>query len=432
MPQKRSAAGGAGALHIFLAWRKARKVFGIIVQSKKCVIMDSKKIGLQKGNNMRKDLGIYLHIPFCVKKCQYCDFLSFPGGEEVRAQYVRKLAEEIQAFQQKEQWQVRTIFFGGGTPSLLKEEQISCLMETIREEFLVCKDAEISMECNPGTVDPAKLQAYREAGINRISFGLQSTKNEELRQLGRIHTYETFLESYEMARKCGFENLNVDLMSALPGQTVQSFRETLQAVLALKPEHISAYSLMIEEGTPFYEKYKSDLNLREAGKECHFLPSEEEERQMYYETKQIMECHGYVRYEISNYAKHGYECRHNIGYWNRTEYAGFGLGAAGLIGNVRLKNTSDMCAYMGGETEAEREQLDKKAQMEETMFLGLRMAKGICAETFAKTFGVRLESVYGEVIKRLIGEGLLKKAGSVYTLSDLGIDVSNYALAQFL
>ncbi|MDO4453858.1 MAG: radical SAM family heme chaperone HemW [Eubacteriales bacterium] len=381
---------------------------------------------------MKKDLEIYVHIPFCIRKCRYCDFLSFPAEKEIQSQYIKKMAEEIRLFPEKEKWKVNTIFFGGGTPSLLEGEEMTLLMSTIREEFEIQTDAEISIECNPGTVDERKLELYQDAGINRISFGLQSSKDEELKLLGRIHTYETFLESYEMARKCGFQNINIDLMSALPGQTPQSYRETLENVISLNPEHISAYSLIIEEGTPFFEEYEEDRKRREAGEECRLLPSEEEERQMYYDTEQMMEKYGYSRYEISNYAKPGYECRHNIGYWRRKDYVGFGLGAASLLENCRLKNTGSLKNYMQGNFIEEKEILDQRAQMEEFMFLGLRMMKGICEEDFFQCFGVTIESVYGHVLEQLIRQNFIKKSGSSYFLSESGIDISNYVLAQFL
>ncbi len=381
---------------------------------------------------MKKELEIYIHIPFCVRKCRYCDFLSFPAQQETKEQYLKKLAEEIRLFPEKEKWKVTTIFFGGGTPSLLEGEEIAFLMDTIKNAFEIEQDAEISIECNPGTIDEKKLYFYQKSGINRISFGLQSSKNEELKLLGRIHTYETFLESYEMARKCGFQNINIDLMSALPGQTVQSYEETLNHVLSLKPDHISAYSLIIEEGTPFFEEYEEDLKRREAGKKCSLLPSEEDERQMYYDTKKMMEKYGYFRYEISNYAKPGYECRHNIGYWRRKDYAGFGIGASSLLENSRLKNTDSLKKYLAGNFIEERENLDQKAQMEEFLFLGLRMMAGICAEDFFRCFGVTIESVYGTVLKKLRKQNLINKKGTSYFLSEEGIDVSNYVLAQFL
>ncbi len=381
---------------------------------------------------MEKDLSLYIHIPFCRRKCRYCDFLSFYAEEKTHRQYAQKLKEEIKSFPRKEDWSVKTVFFGGGTPSLPAADQIVSVMETIRREFQVAPEAEISIECNPGTVDAQKLCAYAEAGINRLSFGLQSADAQELKLLGRIHTYEMFLESYEAARSCGFQNINIDVMSALPGQTAASLWKTLKSVAALEPEHISAYSLIIEPGTPFYDVYGEDVRRREAGEECFLLPSEEEERQMYHDTKTILEQNGYLRYEISNYAKEGYECRHNRTYWERKDYAGFGLGAAGCIDNVRSKNTEDLKAYLSGEWEREEEKLDVRAQMEEFLFLGLRMMKGICSEEFLRQFGVSLESTYGAVLEKLIREKLIEREASVYRLSEFGIDVSNYVLAQFL
>ena len=247
---------------------------------------------------------LYVHIPFCVKKCAYCDFLSFPQGEEIQRRYVEKLMEEIRTVSAGfHDTPVSSVFVGGGTPSVLKARWMKELFDCLRASFHIEETAEISMEANPGTVDREKLRIYREAGINRLSFGLQSADNRELKALGRIHTWEEFLDSFHQARIAGFTNINVDLMSALPGQTVDSWRKTLEKVLELKPEHISAYSLIIEEGTPFYEKYEDHPEL---------LPPEEEERQMYHDTKRILHEHGYERYEISNYARAGYACRHNL------------------------------------------------------------------------------------------------------------------------
>lgn len=279
---------------------------------------------------MRK-LEIYIHIPFCVRKCAYCDFLSAPAGRDTQKQYVCALKQEIQEFPYKKEYEVSSVFFGGGTPSVLPGEEIAEIMALLKEKFVFAEDAEISLECNPGTADEQKLRIYRDCGINRLSFGLQSADNTELKLLGRIHTWEEFLATYETARRAGFKNINVDLMSALPGQTADSWKETLRKIIALNPEHISAYSLIIEEGTLFYEKYEEDTRKREAGEQPEFLPSEDEEREMYRLTEELLEEAGMHRYEISNYAKPGYECRHNIGYWDGTEYAGFGLGASSML-----------------------------------------------------------------------------------------------------
>lgn len=379
-------------------------------------------------------LELYIHIPFCMKKCGYCDFLSMTADSETKLAYVHKLKEEIRYFGKSfHKRSVSSIFFGGGTPSVLHGQQIVDIMQTVRQAFQILPDAEISIECNPGTVSWEKLEAYRRAGINRISFGLQSTDEQELQQLGRIHTYEEFLFGYDLARKCGFQNINVDLMSALPGQTVKSWERTLKKVTQLKPEHISAYSLIIEEGTPFYEKYEADELLREKGEVPKFLPTEEMERQMYDLTEAFLKEKGYYRYEISNYAKPGKECRHNVGYWERMDYLGLGLGASSLIANCRYSNPADMDSYLHWTYDRlDPQSLTRQEQMEEYMFLGLRMMKGVSRETFQQQFGMHIESVYGQVLKNLEQQGLLRSYEGMVQLTEKGIDVSNYVLAEFL
>lgn len=381
-----------------------------------------------------KSLELYVHIPFCVRKCEYCDFLSAPAGADTQQEYVRNLLLEIeQKGVRCTDYEVTTIFFGGGTPSILKAGWIADILDAIHRNFKVRKDAEITIECNPGTLTFEKLSIYKSAGINRISVGLQSASDAELRELGRIHTYEDFLRSYDLIRKKGFSNVNIDLMAALPGQTLKSYEQTLRRVLALKPEHISAYSLIIEEGTPFYEKYEADELLREKGEKPQMLPSEETERLMYERTKELLLEHGYERYEISNYARRGYACRHNIGYWRRENYLGFGLGSASLLENERFHNTTDLTDYLGGDYLAyEQEKLDKKSQMEEFMFLGLRMTEGISTECFRQTFGLPVELVYGPVLEQQIADRLLRKEDGRIFLSERGLDVSNYVMAQFL
>lgn len=381
-----------------------------------------------------KSLELYVHIPFCVRKCEYCDFLSAPAGADTQQEYVRNLLLEIeQKGVRCTDYEVTTIFFGGGTPSILKAGWIADILDAIHRNFKVRKDAEITIECNPGTLTFEKLSIYKSAGINRISVGLQSASDAELRELGRIHTYEDFLRSYDLIRKKGFSNVNIDLMAALPGQTLKSYEQTLRRVLALKPEHISAYSLIIEEGTPFYEKYEADELLREKGEKPQMLPSEETERLMYERTKELLLEHGYERYEISNYARRGYACRHNIGYWRRENYLGFGLGSASLLENERFHNTTDLTDYLGGDYLAyEQEKLDKKSQMEEFMFLGLRMTDGISTECFRQTFGLTVELVYGPVLEQQIADQLLRKEDGRIFLTERGLDVSNYVMAQFL
>ena len=398
----------------------------------------------------KKPLGIYVHIPFCIQKCLYCDFLSAPSDETTRESYVNALLAEIDAQAPLyKSFQVHTVFFGGGTPSLLMPEQTAAILERLyqRFSFLPEKEIEITLEANPGTLTEEKLRAWRKAGVNRLSIGLQSAHDEELKSLGRIHTWKEFLWGYEAARRAGFSNLNIDLMSALPGQSVESWMDTLESVVELKPEHISAYSLIIEEGTPFYDWYgpqdaASEKRQMEKRKP---LPSEEEDRLMYERTGEYLAKRGYGRYEISNYALPGFACRHNLAYWEWTDYAGFGLGAASLRENVRWSNTTELAEYLahagqtGEETRIKKEmtRLSIQDQMEEFMFLGLRKTEGVSASTFERLYGKPLEAVYEEPVERLIREGLLlryrKEDGSVFfRLSARGIDVSNYALAMFL
>ena len=380
---------------------------------------------------MINKLELYIHIPFCIRKCAYCDFLSFPAGEKDRQSYVEALLDEI--YGAKEKGDAATVFFGGGTPSILPGKEIGRIMDAVRAEYSVPEDAEITLEANPGTLNRKKLEDWKKAGINRLSLGLQSAEKAELKALGRIHTWETFLESYRMAREAGFENINIDLMSALPGQSAYTWRKTLQKVTELKPEHISAYSLIVEEGTPFYEKYAEDVKRREKGLPCGFLPSEDEERQMYYDTEKILKAEGYRRYEISNYAREGFECRHNCGYWERKNYRGFGLGASSLIDEVRFHNTESMENYQNRAFGREDEEyLDAEAQMEEFMFLGLRLTQGISVNDFEKKFHTPYVSVYGKISRELEEKKLLRRENGRIFLTERGIDISNYVLSEFL
>lgn len=362
----------------------------------------------------KKELELYIHIPFCVKKCLYCDFLSAPSSTEERQEYVTGLCRQIRSYcGLAKAYHVVSIFVGGGTPSILEKDQILAVFDAVRDTFLVDGDAEVTIEVNPGAVTEEKLGAYRKAGINRLSIGLQSAENEELRRLGRIHTYEDFLDTFRLARGMGFQNINVDLMSAIPGQRLAGWEETLRKAAELRPEHISAYSLIIEEGTPFYERYGEG---RHAGE----LPDEEEERQMYRKTLEVLKGYGYRRYEISNYALPGYACRHNLGYWNRTEYLGIGTGAASLVENRR---------WNFGE---EPVSLSVQEQMEECMFLGLRKMEGVSKARFQETFGRKMEDVYGEVLKKMFGIGLMEETEGFVRLTERGIDVSNGVMCEFL
>lgn len=448
-------------------------------------------------NNTTRELSIYVHVPFCKAKCSYCDFLSFGGCDYSRQkQYVNALCKEIEAYQSiAEEYVVGTIFFGGGTPSYVEATFIEKMMQTIRNVFVVDERAEITIEGNPDSLTKEKLSIYRKAGINRLSIGLQSANDNILKTLGRVHNYDQFIAAYSSAREVGFSNINVDLMSGLPGETKESYVRSLAKVVELQPEHISAYSLIVEEGTPLYE---NDALLE-------LLPSEEMDRQLYAKTKLLLKNSGYNRYEISNYSKAGYECRHNLVYWTGGEYLGVGLGASSCL-NVWLKDEhfekirfhgvenmdeyigrfsgcdgmredsytnmfhlyeeefyDDMDEYIGmingmsltGEEEnsnmkryREYEEnaflefirdyykdlqfLKRKDEMEEFMFLGLRCTNGVSKETFRECFGVELESVYGKVIEKYKEqEMLVEHMGRIY-LSDRGIDVSNVIMAEFM
>lgn len=419
---------------------------------------------------MTRELEIYIHIPFCVRKCAYCDFLSGPADQKTQEQYTDALIREIEAFPDAEQYVVCSIFIGGGTPSVLPKDAVGRIMEAIRRKFhllgknrdeIADKDgekgsgnaavkqttetktmekrgnAEITIECNPGTADQEKLSYYRKIGINRLSLGLQSADNRELALLGRIHTWETFLETYHSARRAGFTNINIDLMSGLPGQSVDSWRRTLDQVLALEPEHISAYSLIIEEGTPFYTRYRKDEALRDRGEEPKLLPSEEAERQMYTCTEEKLLKHGMHRYEISNYAKPGYLCRHNDGYWTGVWYVGFGLGASSLLNHTRYRNTEDMKEYLACDPKQLAkcrgvEPLTQNDEMEEFMFLGLRRMKGVSEAEFEKRFQRTIPEVYGAIPDRLIDQGLLVREEGRYFLTPEGINLSNYVMSEFI
>lgn len=377
---------------------------------------------------MSGGMELYLHMPFCVRKCAYCDFLSFPSGAKTQRMYAKRLMEDIDVMGKRYgEIPVETIFIGGGTPSVPDSGLIVEIMEHVRHAFHVADGAEISMEANPGTVTREKLTDYRKAGINRLSFGLQSANDRELKLLGRIHTWAEFLESFTLARECGFANLNIDLMSALPGQTCESWKETLSRVTDLDSEHISAYSLIIEEGTPFGERYGSEEGRK-------LLPDEDSEREMYHETKQFLKDCGYERYEISNYAKPGRECRHNIGYWTGVPYLGLGLGASSYLDGCRFTVNPDMKQYLeekpGMFTDIEK--LTKKDMEEEFFYVGLRMTAGVSLSEFERRFGISAKEIYPGLMETFVKEKAARFEGDRFVLTDYGLDVSNYIMAQFL
>jgi len=398
---------------------------------------------------MMKPISIYIHIPFCKSKCYYCDFLSaVPQVGEEQSNYVAALLREIEieadAYQD---YEVQTIFIGGGTPSVLSVEEIEAILCKLKKTFNLKSenDIEITIEINPGTVTSVILSKYKELGINRLSFGLQSTKNKELRILGRIHSFEEFLSTYHEARKIGFTNINIDLISAVPGQSKLSWQETLKIVTDLNPEHISAYGLIFEPETRFYEKYVSRKN------EADEIVDEETERQIYHYTKEFLESKNYTRYEISNYSRPGYECKHNMVYWKRGDYVGFGLGAASLVNNKRWKNITDLESYImiyqsdkndRGEENTSRLQkksnikektqvLSLREQIEEFMFLGLRLTEGVNRVHFKELFGKDVDEIYGTTLEKLEAQKLLFN-GSNISLKSFGVDISNYVMAEFL
>ena len=482
---------------------------------------------------MKKPLGIYVHIPFCIRKCLYCDFLSFPAEETVKESYIKALLEEIEAAPVKfsfdpSEYEVKTIYIGGGTPSCVNEVYINKILCKLNETFFykkqvspektedlnitqnrnkaenyktapnrdktetftktdACKRAdkcinadnkeheviteqkeagepdngrnlrkqmirerdqgiEITIEVNPNTAEYEKFLSYKNAGINRISIGLQSADDEELKMLGRLHTWEEFLSCYEAAERAGFSNINVDIMTALPGQKEETLRDTLCKLTQLSPSHISAYSLILEEGTPFFEMYGKDagghfkktvetadgLNNRKKA----VLPSEEEERALYYLVRDELKRHGYNRYEISNFAREGYESRHNTSYWKRVPYLGLGLGASGLINEVRYKNTTDMNTYLANSASPgffeEEICLSLTDRMEETMFLGLRMSEGVSKAAFSDCYSKSMDEVYGRVLEKLEKEELILNTAERAALTDKGIDYGNYVFSRFL
>lgn len=405
----------------------------------------------------KKDLGLYIHIPFCVKKCDYCDFLSAPAGKNVVEDYFEALFREISSYRYRmDEYMVRTIFFGGGTPSSVDADFIYKTMDHIKQVFTIDdNNLEASIEVNPGTLTRDKLSRYLQAGLNRISFGLQSVNNEELKLLGRIHTFEQFLENYELAREVGFRNINIDLMSALPGQTLDSWERTLNTVMALKPEHISAYSLIIEEDTIFYDRYHPNSPYYDD------LPDEETDRLIYHITKERLQEGGYHRYEISNYARTGYECRHNCSYWVGTDYLGIGLGSSSLMKGIRWSNLREIDQYINLFTKQTDQSEDSqiksfhgdamsdwlskpigfrqdiqpltvKERMEEFMFLGLRMSAGVSKKEFQSRFGLPIKEVYGNVLEDLQQKKLIQILDDNIRLTEYGTDISNRVFAEFL
>lgn len=376
-----------------------------------------------------KPLALYLHVPFCVQKCLYCDFLSMPAEVNVQQQYVSALLRELEYWrgQITGRYVVSSIYLGGGTPTVLSPDWLQQVGDAL-QRFPFASQVEFSMEVNPGTLTLDHVLTMQRIGVNRVSLGLQSAQRQELQDLGRIHTYEEFIESYALLTEYGFSNLNIDLMAGIPGQTIETYADTLDQVLALQPKHLSAYSLIIEEGTPFFEMdQRGELQ----------IPSEETDRHMYTLTKERLSAEGYERYEISNYARPGYACRHNLAYWQMEDYLGVGLGAASYLDGKRFTNERSLQFYLSQKKDchvAESHDLSRQEEMEEFVFLGLRKMSGISLEEYHSRFGVDFYQLYRKVLPNLFENGLLadtENHGRIY-LTDRGIDVSNTVLAQFL
>ena len=373
-------------------------------------------------------ISLYIHIPFCAQKCLYCDFPSFARKDHLRKAYIEALNKEIISLREKyNNLEINTIFIGGGTPSVLEADELECLLKEVAK-LNMAKDIEYSMECNPGNLTEEKLEVMKNYGVNRISIGLQAKQDNLLKGLGRIHNYKTFKENFLLAKKVGFNNINVDLMFGLPNQRLNEWEETLREIISLEPAHISAYSLIIEEGTAFYNLYEND-KLK--------LPTEEEERKMYHLAKKILEENGFNQYEISNYDKEGKECRHNLAYWNMDNWIGVGSAAASYINGKRIKNISSVEEYINsinekGEAVEEIINNSKNDNMEEFMFMGLRKINGIDENEFKKRFSMNINDVYGEILNKYIDEGLLIRDSGRIFLSEKGIEISNIIMADFL
>ncbi len=368
-----------------------------------------------------KDISLYVHIPFCVRKCRYCDFASFSDvAASDRDGYIDGLCSEIDKYSGRA-LSVSTVFFGGGTPSLLSQGEFRKITSHIRDAFNVLPDAEFTIEANPGTLTEEGLSAYIAYGVNRLSIGLQSIHENELKKLGRIHSYDDFLNSYLLARRLGVKNINVDLMYGIPGQTLNSFKETLNAVIALNPEHVSAYGLIIEEGTPFFSE-----------RETLDLPCEEQECDMYYTAAEALGHAGYSHYEISNYARRGCECRHNLTYWHAKEYIGVGLAAYSYFDGRRFGNTRDMREYLCGGRTVDDTSLSGEDEAFEFAMLALRLSEGFSLSEYRERFGIDFLETRRALISRLLSADYLSLTDDRIKLTERGFYVSNSILRELL
>ena len=374
-----------------------------------------------------KKIGVYIHIPFCKQKCYYCDFISFPNIEKMQEKYVQALLKEIENFiKENQELKIETIYIGGGTPSYIDSKYIEKILSLFNKKNLI----ESTIEVNPGTVNKEKLEDYKKAGINRLSIGLQSTSNRLLKQIGRIHKFEDFLNTYNLAKNIGFNNINVDLMIGLPNQNIADIKKSLEEVVKLNLTHISVYSLIIEENTPIAQMVeKGELN----------LPDEEEERNMYWYVKNFLELQGYNHYEISNFSKKGYESKHNLDCWEQKEYVGFGLAAHSYINKIRYSNTEDLEKYIKNceesrfnENKTIQEKQNHFTQEQEYMLLGLRKIDGVSIQNFKNKFGENPIFVFRNELNKLVEEKLLKVTEDNIMLTNKGLDLANLVWEEFV
>ncbi len=376
---------------------------------------------------MKKDIGLYIHIPFCKKKCNYCDFVSFSDKDSLIEKYKEAIIKEIKN-KDLSKYKINTIYIGGGTPSILDSKCISDIINEVKE--YISDNAEITIEINPGTADEEKLKKYKEIGINRLSIGLQSTDNEILKEIGRIHTFEEFLNIYNLARKVGFNNINVDLMLGLPSQTIEILEESVRKIIKLNPEHISIYSLILEENTKMWDMVNKGI-LK--------LPSEDIERKMYWKVKNMLDSNGYVHYEISNFAKKGYESRHNSDCWEQKEYIGVGLAAHSYLNKIRFSNTTNLEEYINN---IDNGNFDKNITINETqtdedtkkeyMLLGLRKIDGVSISKYKNKFGENPVFKYRQELEKLVKENLLEIDGDNIKLTNKGLDLANLVWEEFV
>lgn len=387
----------------------------------------------------RKQIGLYIHIPFCKQKCSYCDFCSYAEKQDLISKYIKCLLQEIKEvginnradFEngKDDLFSIKTIYIGGGTPSLIESKYIVQIMEEIKSNFELDENAEITIEVNPGTVTLEKLEDYNKAGINRLSIGLQSTHEHLLKEIGRIHTYLDFLDTYRFAREAGFENINVDLMIGLPNQTLAEVQDSIEEIVSMEPEHISVYSLILEESTPLFKKVEEGLE----------LPDEELERKMYWTVKQTLEANGYNHYEISNFAKQGYESKHNLDCWSQKEYIGFGVAAHSYTNGIRYSNIENLEQYIKNYEEDKTEEnlifhekQDMEAMQKEYMLLGLRKIDGVSIQEFKIKFVANPVFLYHDKLEKLVNEDLIEIDGDQIKLTNKGLDLANIVWEEFV